>query len=360
MSSSSGRRRRGPERPTLTEWLLGFIPLPFLWGALLVATLVSPPGGALALYLDTWDIEVALTGLPPGPPWLVPVQVILWVAVSFSVIWATKYMRLQVVQAKDAILPILPRGEETYHQVFGGISSFWPPIVAATLLFAFFTFQAGLPAGGLFETVFDYVLGFVYLLLLSTFIGVYLSSTLGLHALGKQSLKLKGHLEDSMLGLRPLGSLSLSLALPFLGVTAVVALWISANWPLLSNLETLAFVTGLAVVGVVMFFLPLNRVHRVMVDERERELASVRDQMLQFAREPDDPNLESSEATLSEVLNRLRELRKLYILDATEGRLSRIPTWPFDTRVLSRLVTTTLAVITVVVSRFIAIRLFGL
>lgn len=359
MKSSVKRKAEGPERSTVVEWLIGFIPLPYLGGALLVAALVSPLGDVLALYLDTWDLNAALTALPPGPPWLIPVQVILWVAVPFSVAWATRYMRLEVFQAKAAILPLLPRGEEAYHQAFGSVSSFWPPVAAATLLFAFFTFQIGLPTGGPFTQIFDYAFGWVYLLLLSTFIGVYLTATLGLHALGKD-LRPKAHDEDSMLGLRPLGSLSLSLARPFLAVTAVVALWISSNWPLLSNLETIGFVTALAVVGVVMFFLPLNRVHQAMVRERGSALASVRGQLLQFANEADDPGPKTSEATLSDVLNQLGELRQLYTLGMAEQRLSKAATWPFDIRVLRRLATIALAVITVLVSRFIAIRLFGL
>ncbi len=117
---------------------------------------------------------------------------------------------------------------------------------------------------------------------------------------------------------------------------------------------------ALAVVGVIMFFLPLNRVHKAMVHERERALGSVQAQLHQFVMGANDPGPETSEATLPEVLNRLGELRRLHTLEMMEQRLSKAPTWPFDTLILRRLATTALAVITVVVSRFIAIRLFGL
>jgi hypothetical protein len=349
-----------PAGPTLTEWLIGFIPLSYLAGALLLAGLISPLGDVLALYLDTWDLTVALSALPPGPAWLVPVQVVLWVAVSFSVVWATRTMRLKVEQARPAIVPLLPRGEETYTKVFRSLTSFWPPIGAAALLFVLFAVQAGLPTGGPWTQAFDYVFGFIYLLLLSTFIGVYVTATLGLHILGKEPLKLKAYEEDPMLGLRPLGALSLSLARPFLLVTAFVALWISVNWPLLSNAQTIAFVTALAVVGVGMFFLPLSRVHGAMLHERDRALASVRGQLRQLMNEPDYPGAGSSETTLAEVLDGLGELRKLHTLEVAERRLQKAPIWPFDIRVLRRLATIMLAIVTVLASRFIAIRLFGL
>jgi hypothetical protein len=360
VKSSPRWNTEDPEGPTLTEWMIGLLPLPYLGGGLLLAVLISPLGDVLALYLDTWDLTVAFTALPPGPAWLVPVQVMLWVAVPFSVVWATRTMRRKVVQAKSSIAPLLPSGEETYSRVFLSLTSFRWPVGAAVLLFALFTLQAGLPTGGPWTQAFDYVFGYLYLLLLSVFIGVYLTATLGLHSLGKQSLKLKPYHEDPMLGLRPLGALSLFLARPFLLVTAVVALWISVNWPLLSNAETIAFVTALAVVGVGMFFLPLNRVHGAMLRERERTLASVQGQLRQLMGDPGIPGDGHSETTLSDVMEGLRELKQLQTLEVTERRLRKAPVWPFDTRALRRLATTTLAIVTVLASRFIAIRLFGL
>ncbi|MEE9600273.1 MAG: hypothetical protein V3W22_01030 [Thermoplasmata archaeon] len=334
MGTSAGGQYRGPERPTLTEWLIGFIPLPYVGGCILLAAIFSIPGHVLALYLDTWDINVILLEIREVQPWLFIVYLILDVLSLFLVIFAARYMRLQVMKAKADILPLLPRGEETYNKVFGRVSSFWPPLALAAIIVTFVIIPRGLPSGGLFTIIFDSAAIIVFYPMLGTFIWVYFRSTLGLHMLGKESLKLKPYYEDSMLGLLPLGSLSLSLARPFLAVGAIVAVIISLGTPP-PNPQTIGLVSSLIVLGVVMFFLPLNGVHRVMLVEQQKARVSVQDQSLRFMERPQAPQSGTPKGTptMESLLARLTDASTL---DITERKVAAISIWPFDTRILRR------------------------
>ncbi|MEE9164477.1 MAG: hypothetical protein V3U17_06785, partial [Thermoplasmata archaeon] len=65
MTATARRAGNGPERLTLTEWLIGFLPLPFVAASLLLALLFGLPGTFLAMFLDTWDLNAVLGPLQP-------------------------------------------------------------------------------------------------------------------------------------------------------------------------------------------------------------------------------------------------------------------------------------------------------
>ncbi|MEE9592177.1 MAG: hypothetical protein V3W28_01190, partial [Thermoplasmata archaeon] len=218
------RGREGPERPTLTEWLIGFLPLPFVGGSLLLAVLFGIPGDLLGTFLDTWDFDATLGLLPPVEGGLLVLVLIVDILVFLSVPLATRYMRRQVVKAKEAISSLLPQGEETYLRVFGRISSFWPPLLIGAVFIVFL-----LPAITFPPALFSAILGLLFFLLFFPILGalvwLYVSSTLGLYQLGRGSLRMKSYLQDPALGLRPLGSLSFSLAWPYLTALGIASLW---------------------------------------------------------------------------------------------------------------------------------------
>ncbi len=366
MESDPGHERNSLHGLTLTERLLGLLPLPFAIGALILAAFLAEFGDMLGVYLDTWDLNEVLARLPPGPPWLVAVQVALAVALFFLIIWAARYLRRQVVAAEDDILPLLPGGEETYHAAFGRISRYGPPLLIGAVLFLILALPGGLPPGGPLTGVFNLSVALLLFPLIGAFIWVYLRANVGLYILGKGSLNLKAYHEDPMLGLGPLGSLSLALALPFLGVTAMGALVISVTPSLLLQTFPVGLVAVLAVIGVVMFFFPLYAVHVLMGRERERVRASVHRQAVEWVRKADAPEREASDATpsdmmpllarLNEVLARLNEAS---FLERAEGEIAKVHDWPFDTRIIGRLAAFALTIVVVLFARYIA-TLFGL
>ena len=68
-------------------------------------------------------LDAALDLVPPVEGGLLVLVLIVDVSVFWSVPLATRYMRQQVVKAKEAISPLLPQGEETYLRVFAGLGA---------------------------------------------------------------------------------------------------------------------------------------------------------------------------------------------------------------------------------------------
>ena len=357
MTAVARRVGKGPERPTLTEWVIGFLPLPFVVGSLLLALLFGLPASFLGVFLDTGNLDAILRLLPPVEGGLLVLVLIVDVSVYVSIPLATRYMRRQVVKAKEAISPLLPQGEETYLRVFGRISSFGPPllIVAAFIVFLLLQPETVLPPGS-FSILLSLPQIFLFFPFLGAFIWIYVRSTLGIYQLGRGSLRMKSYVQDPVLGLRPLGSLSFALAWPYLATLGIAALWISLGVP---GPGVLLFIVAFVIVGVVMFFLPLYEVHRRMVRERERAHASVRDQLWERAEKVDTPQREGGDPTLLDVMNRLLNQEEASSLDREERRIEEIYDWPFDTRIVGRLAALTLSVVTVLLIRYAA-AVFGI
>src|SRR5207253_10345826 len=95
---------------------------------------------------------------------------------------------------------------------------------------------------------------------------VYMSSIYGLYVLGRQPLKLKAYSEDTMLGVRPIGYLSLHLAIVHLSVIALGAVATS----LYADLFTITSLITFVIIGGALFFLPLTNVHRLILRARRR------------------------------------------------------------------------------------------
>ncbi len=359
MTAAARRVGKGPERPTLTEWLIGFLPVPFIVGSLLLALLFGIPRAFLGALLDTGNLDAILALFPPGEGGLLVLVLIVDVSVYLAVPLATRYMRRQVVKAKEAISALLPQGEETYLRVFGQISSFWPPLLLGVVFIVFLVLLPGTVSSlGPFSTVLNLVF-LLFFPILGAFVWIYVRSTVGLYQLGRGSLRMKSYLQDPVLGLRPLGSLSFALAWPYLATLGIAALWISLGVPG----PGILFIVALVIVGVVMFFLPLYAVHRRMVRERERAHASVREHLWERAEKVDALEREGSDPTLLDLMNRLaRRLARLAeasSLDREARRIDEIYDWPFDTRIVGRLAVLTLTVVAVLLTRYAA-TLFGI
>jgi hypothetical protein len=326
-------------------------------GSLLLALLFGLPSVFLGVFLDTGNLDAILALFPPGEGGLLVLVLIVDISVYLSVPLATRYMRRQVVKAKEAISALLPQGEETYLRVFGQISSFWPPILIAAIFIVITLLQPGTALSpGFFSILLSLPPLFLFFPFLGAFVWVYVRSTLGLYQLGLGSLHMKSYLEDPVLGLRPLGSLSFALAWPYLATLGIGALWISLG---VTGPGVLLFVVALVIVGLVMFFLPLYEVHRRMLRERKRAHASVHDHFQERSAEVDTLEREGGDPTLLDVMNRLAGLEEASSLDRAERLIGEIYDWPFDTRIAGRLALLTLTVVAVLLTRYAA-TLFGI
>jgi hypothetical protein len=147
-----------------------------------------------------------------------------------------------------------------------------------------------------------------------------------------------------MLGLRPFGDLSLSLASAyFVGVALGALASLLATDPIFRAPQYVMTVSTFVAIGVVAFFLPLTGVHRRMSQERRRVQAWLREEYVglvvpQQAQRPP--------ATLGEV-------RDLLALEMADRKVAAIAAWPFDTRLLGRLAAVMATVVAIVIARLL-------
>ena len=352
----------GPERPTYWERFINLLPVPYTAGSLIIAAIIAGPGRYLVGYLETFDIYKALQDpfTPPTqsfPLWRTVLNDTVSFLLLFFIFYMIRYMRLKLVAAEPELLPVSPEGEETFHRVFGRVSRPWPPIILASMLFFF---NAVLPYQILgsgqsqpielvapFAFLFSFVTFPLVFAVFATFIWVYFSSIWGLHKLGKAHLKLKSFNEDPMLGVRPIGSISLSLALAYFTGLGGLGLLISLGPTI--ELPSIVLLSLLIPLGAAMFFLPLNSIHQRMLEGKQREQSSIRSRFSQLV---NASNTSESEVSQSSVAY-LKNLFMFEVLKTDERRVTAMPTWPFDTRVLGRLAAIVLTVVAIIIARVI-------
>ena len=171
-----------------------------------------------------------------------------------------------------------------------------------------------------------------------TFLWTYGSLMLGLDRLGREHVVPDASRGDPGLGLRPLG------AVAFMGLWMLLALLVPVLLTALPDLAGAALGMLVLAGGLAAFFLSLYRLHRQMVEVKERELAVARDLYTQ-AYAP------VRSARTLEALEQQRGL--LGAADALEKRASAIHEWPIDDGTLARVITITTAVIAMTIGRLI-------
>jgi ABC-type multidrug transport system fused ATPase/permease subunit len=174
-----------------------------------------------------------------------------------------------------------------------------------------------------------------------------------MHRLGQSELRLKSFLEDRFMGARPIGNVALSSTIAYLGGLLILAFQLDTFLPIFTNISFQLFFTVLLILGIVMFFLPLNSVHRKMQSEKrnhQKELGKMFLSIKQRGQAYADKNSGSKE----DVQSSITELVRLKEFEITERRLAGTPTWPFDIQLLTKLITIILSVTTGLFARVIA------
>lgn len=342
-ASSTG----GLERATPLERFISLFHIPYYLGCLLISSIIGPPGAILLCYSKTQDIHLAIS----KTVWLFvglempELQGIFSIFLIFSILfyctYIIRFMRMRLISAKEKLIPILP-DEATFQNAFKSVLSVRNPI----LLGAVIIITANLETQGNFAGFGTAPVDFIYFtlclivwsIIAGQFVWVYLSSILGLHNLGRSALKLKSHQEDNMLGVKPIGSLSLSLAITYLilfGAFVLLATLFQAGSPIFFIL-----ITTLILSGVLIFFLPLITTHKRMLEAKNRELIRI-DQMLIKATETLNNNVkDGSEAHKTEINKTLKQLTTTITIDIQRHARAEVkewPIWPIDTQIISRL-----------------------
>ncbi len=349
----------GKDNFTLVERTISWLPLPYWGSCFLIAVLMGPPMQFLGALVDTSSLDKAFsltfnTGFSSSfsvaisSAQGIAVQTI-WTLTLFVMPYMPRFMRLKLQSYEADLVPISPEGTGTLQKAFGGIYRLRPAVVVSAVIGVFslpyIYFQASQIPGAatlLYLTISNVFVSLVF----GTFIWVYFRSLWGLYKFGKEPLKLTPRDEDSMLGVRPIGSISLSLFFSYILIIGFTALGLLVSPDPLS----LSLVLVLALLGGFMFFLPLNSIHKKMLGEKQSETKKMIQKISQVSRGSDYSANHRTE-------DLLQSIRDLQVLQMQKEILSRVQTWPFDTGILGRFAAVILSVTAILLSRLISVTL---
>jgi hypothetical protein len=256
---------------------------------------------------------------------------------------AIRFMHQRLEVARSQVPLAADQPSPVFDKAFRWANSLLPPLGLAVpwlIVYLVLFFADGQTIDPSFAPIFvlDALVATGRVLIVFTFVWVYLASLYGLHSLSRQPLVFRRHHEDRLLGMRAFGSLSLSLAVCYfvgLALGVLLSKLASADPVLYSAKQDPALVLGAALVasGVALFFLPLRAIHAKMEHEkrRERELLNAWYGTL-FAGE-------SRAARSEDMATLLREVRDIAAFPTMERHVEAIHTWPFDTKTLGFLLT---------------------
>lgn len=335
----------GPEHPTLAERLVSLFHLPYIVGCgLLSFAVFGPPLYILVSYSISLDSARAVAeGLRPmsGPE-------LLSLVLGAYIFYIPRSMRRRILHAEESLSPLLPNGEEDFHRLFERVAALKPQIVMWILFFLIGTISflavkcTPVRSDCLVESI---AIMTFFSLGATSVVWTYASSLLGLHRMGSVPMEFRPFHEDPSLGLRAVGSLALSLARAyFIGIGLTLILFIGSI-PLSSTIvpvSTYGILAGLILLGVLLFFLPLVKLHQRMLDRKRLERDRLKDLLGRVFHNSEKPS----------------DLGNIMVLDMMDRKVSSIAVWPFDLNILGRLSIIVFSVIATLISTAI-IRLLG-
>jgi hypothetical protein len=324
---------------TPAERLARRLPLPFPAAAALLAFLATFP---TISYVMPWSREAILTTFfNPDMGTVQGAHDVLMKGALFAVlaflIWAPRSMRSKVAQTQESLQDACGDCESVFDSAFRSAVR-WEPAAALTAVVlaanvVLFLAQGGRVTPG---TVTVFVLDLVTVgarwMVIFTFFWFYIASIRGLAALGSDVRQVAPYYVDDMLGMRPLGSLSLSLA-----STYFLALGLGGFWATLSshNVATQGALAIFFVTGIVLFFAPMRVLHARMVAEKKRAQVELRERYATLFEAPRRVTAGRREAERAS----LDDLRDAIGYEVTERQVMAIKTWPFDTSLITKLAT---------------------
>jgi hypothetical protein len=142
-----------------------------------------------------------------------------------------------------------------------------------------------------------------------------------------------------MLGLRPLGQIATSLTSTF----SVLMIVIFAGSLLTTDIYNMAVLIVVFSLALAMLLLPLRGIHAKMIQVKQQEEESLRLRSI-------EPLIAAKYSGTEDpqILTRIEELLRL---QALEHVVSRISVWPFETKLVERLIAVILSVMTIMLAR---------
>ncbi|QQG48750.1 MAG: hypothetical protein HY247_00025 [archaeon] len=255
-----------------------------------------------------------------------------------------KYMRKRISGAEESFSPLLEDGMDAYRRAFSDTGAVRPQLAITLFLFLFF-FSGQVSAYSLDLTRLEgptlllLTIGFLLpAIAVSSIIWAMFVALRGLYRVGGLRLRLSPFYTDRLLGLRPVGALALQSVAPFFGL--LVAFTIAG----LSTAGTVTIITamfpiGMTAVGLLMFFLPLTRSHRLMLERKRSERQALATKLRGiFDRTADQGLAPQSDIMKAELLDR---------------KVAAMGTWPFDTSIIGRLIAILLSVTAILLSSYL-------
>ena len=95
-----------------------------------------------------------------------------------------------------------------------------------------------------------------------------------------------------------------------------------------------------------------------MLEEKTREQRVVRKQIFSFRDKASAGDRDSTAEHLVDIKDTLADLATALTLEVTKKEIESIPTWPFDTAILSRLAAIIISVATILIAKFVTDVLF--
>lgn len=348
--------RRGPHSPSLLEQGLNSLHLPYAIACALLAILIGPIGQFIALVLDTHNISIAANdsfGIgfsgSPYPTFLVAILANLaFLLLLFFGPYLIRYVRVAIVNAEQDLAPLQPEGEDMYDHVFRWLSIRSFPVLLSPPFFLFsiyYLYYSLAPQGlgfGIIYLAYVLLASALSALAFSTFIWTYATALLGLYNFGKLPLNLKPYIKDRMLGLGPVGSLSLALTRSyFLGVLLLALTVLVSPDP-----ASLALTIAIIIMGVAFFFLPLKTCHDKLVDAKSRVQGEISNEISALMTTRNAPSTTADYSGLADI-------KSIMILQIAEQKAHSIPAWPLDTPALGRFTVILVSVSAALISRVI-------
>ena len=344
-------------RLTLFQRLSAPLSLPYAASCVLLTVLIGPPLLFVSALADTNSLDKAFSftfltaygtfNSTRVAPLVGIMNQIFWTASLLVVLYMTGFMRKKLQAYEADLMPLVPAGGETLHKAFGGVFRLFPVLAVSMVLgltsITYVSSSASMVPGGV-TLVFVLISNAAVTVLFASFIWVYFRSLFGLYRLGKEPLQFSRHDKDPMLGLKPVGSISFSL---FFSYSAVIG-FVTLGLLVVPDAVSLVSIFVLELLGGVMFFLPLNSVHKRMVAMKRTE----RMRLVQKTSELIDGD--AKRLGTEELLKGIREAQ---FLQLQKDYVSTLPTWPFDTGILGRFAAIILSVIAILLSSIISVNL---
>lgn len=263
------------------------------------------------------------------------------------------------MNAEIQLSSLLPEGEYTYDKIFGLVTRSKPPIFLGLTFMVLFSLQFVFEIPANFKVFCDHPVNLIFLgvaypfwfVTFTTFVWMYFCSIRGLHELGKKLLLRSFH-EDKMLGVRPIGSLSLALTSTYFTGLCILALLPTVLSPDTPTLGYVFVLSSFILLGVVFFFLPLYTIHKKMLEVKVKQQELLRSELYKAVKSTSDSKIEDHES-MSDIKDALSRLTTVLKVEVTKDEVMAMPTWPIDMPILSRLLAMAVSIALVIIAEFI-------